>query len=293
MNRALQTSWIANIMNSTNHGIFFITGVSTGLGRAFAQAALDAGHRVVGTLRDEAARATFEALAPSRAIGRILDVSHFDEIAPVVEGIEREIGPITVAINNAGYGHEGLLEESSLEDVRRQFDVNVFGAVGVMKAVAPHMRARRRGHIINVTSMGGITTYPGLGVYHGSKFALEGISGAFGKELAPFGVHVTAVEPGGFRTDWAGRSMVRAGRAIADYDESFEPLRKAREARNGRQTGDPAKAGHAILALVASPNPPAHLLLGRDAVEAVRAQLATLTSEIDEWEAVSTSTDFG
>jgi NAD(P)-dependent dehydrogenase (short-subunit alcohol dehydrogenase family) len=279
-------------MTTLNSGIFFITGVSTGLGRAFAQAALDAGHRVVGTLRDEPARIAFEALAPGRAIGRILDVSHLDQIAPVVDAIEREVGSITVAINNAGYGHEGLLEETSLDEVRRQFDVNVFGAVGVMKAVAPYMRVRRRGHIINVTSMGGLVTFPGLSVYHGSKFALEGLSEAFGKELAPFGVYVTAVEPGGFRTDWAGRSMVRADRAITEYDEIFEPQRKAREARSGLQAGDPAKAGQAILTLVASPNPPAHLLLGRDAVEAVRAQLAKLASDIDAWEDVSTSTNF-
>ena len=279
-------------MTTIAPGLFFITGVSSGLGRAFAQAALDAGHSVVGTLRDATSLAAFEALAPGRAHGRILDVTRTEHIAPVVDAVEREIGPITVAINNAGYGHEGLLEESSMDDVRRQFDVNVFGAVGVMKAVVPHMRARRRGHIVNITSMGGLVTFAGLGVYHGSKFALEGISEALGKELAPFGVHVTAVEPGAFRTDWAGRSMVRAGRAIADYDATFDPVRRAREARSGHQIGDPSKAGQAILTLVASPRPPAHLLLGSDAVELAREKFAQMTSDIEAWKKVSVSTDF-
>lgn len=279
-------------MTASPKGIFFITGVSTGLGRAFAEAALGAGFKVVGTLRDEPARLAFEALAPGRAFGRILDVTYVERISSVIDAVEREVGAITVAINNAGYGHEGVLEESSNEDVRRQFDVNVFGAVGVMKAVAPYMRARRTGHIINITSVGGLVTFPGLGVYHGSKFALEGISEALGKELAPFGVHVTAVEPGAFRTDWAGRSMVRAGRAIGDYDAMFDPARQSREERSGHQNGDPARAGQAILKLVTSPNPPPHLLLGSDAVDLVRAKLARLSQDIDAWETVSRSTDF-
>ncbi|CAN7772928.1 oxidoreductase [Variovorax sp. LjRoot290] len=279
-------------MASSSDQIFFITGVSTGLGRAIAQAALDAGHRVVGTLRDEKALAAFEALAPGRAFGRLLDVTRLDEVAPTVDAIEREIGPISVAINNAGYGHEGLIEESSFDDLRRQFEVNVFGAVAVLKAVAPHMRGRRAGHIVNITSVGGIVTYPGLGIYHGSKFALEGISEALGKELAPFGVHVTAVEPGAFRTDWAGRSMVRAGRAIPEYDAIFNPEREARAKRSGNQAGDPARAGQAILQLVASANPPAHLLLGRDAIGKVREKIAHMTRDIDTWQEVTLSTDF-
>lgn len=278
-------------MAATPH-LFFITGVSTGLGRAFAQAALQAGHRVVGTLRDAKAVADFEALAPGRAFGRVLDVALFARVAPLVDAVEREIGPITVAVNNAGYGHEGVLEESSMDDVQRQFEVNVFGAVAVMQAVVPHMRARRQGHIVNITSVGGLVTFAGLGVYHGSKFALEGISEALGKELAPFGVHVTAVEPGAFRTDWAGRSMVRVRRTIPDYDAVFDPVRLAREQRSGRQAGDPAKAGQALLRLLASPQPPARLLLGSDALALARTKLADMARDIDAWEAVSRSTDF-
>ncbi|HEY4250667.1 MAG TPA: oxidoreductase [Roseomonas sp.] len=271
---------------------FFITGVSSGFGRALAEAALAAGHRVVGTLRNTAAITEFEALQPGRAFGRLLDVTETEAVAPVIAEVEAAVGPIDVLVNNAGYGHEGTIEESPFEDLRRQFAVNVFGAVAVIQAVLPFMRGRRAGHIINITSMGGIATFPGLGFYHGSKFALEGISEALGKEVKAFGIAVTAVEPGAFRTDWAGRSMVRAARGIADYDAVFEPIRQRRQALSGNQPGDPAKAARAILALVAAANPPAHLLLGRDAVSFVREKLDLLRQEIDAWEQVSTATDF-
>jgi NAD(P)-dependent dehydrogenase (short-subunit alcohol dehydrogenase family) len=272
--------------------LFFITGVSSGLGRALALEALAAGHRVVGTVRSEAAVAEFEKLEPGAAFGRVLDVTDYDRVGPVVGDIEDSVGPVDVLVNNAGYGHEGLLEESSIEELKRQFEVNVFGAVAAMQAVLPYMRNRRRGHIINITSMGGLMTFPGISFYHGSKFALEGISGSLAKEVKPFGIAVTAVEPGMFRTDWAGRSMVRAERRIADYDETFEPVRAARAARNGKQNGDPAKAGRAILTLVEAETPPTHLLLGPDALRLVRADWKVFEEEVAAWEGVTVSTDF-
>lgn len=270
---------------------FFITGVSSGFGEALAQAALSAGHRVVGTVRNEAARERFTALHAERAHARLLDVTDVDAIDGVVAEVEASIGPVDVLVNNAGYGHEGVMEESPLADLRRQFEVNVFGAVAVIKAFLPYLRARRRGHIVNITSMGGLVTMPGITYYCGSKFALEGISESLGKELKPFGIAVTAVAPGSFRTDWAGRSMVRTPRSIADYDPLFDPIRSAREAKHGAQLGDPHKAALAILALVASDAPPAHLLLGSDALGLVRAKLAELTSQLDAWEALTRSTD--
>ncbi len=278
--------------SSSPQRTWFITGVSTGFGRALAQEALAAGHHVVGTLRDEAARAAFDALQPGRSFGHLLDVTRHDEVERVVAEVEAGVGAIDVLVNNAGYGHEGTLEESSLDEVRRQFEVNVFGAVAVAKAVLPFMRARRRGHILNITSMGGIVTFPGLGIYHGSKFALEGLSEALGKEVASFGIRVTAVEPGGFRTDWAGRSMVRAPQSIADYAPVLGPMREARLARSGKQAGDPVKAARAMLRIVEAPTPPAHLLLGSDAVKAVREKLAALQEELSAWESLSLSTDF-
>jgi len=183
------------------------------------------------------------------------------------------------------------MEESPLAEMRRQFDVNVFGAVAMMKAVLPYMRHRRRGHILNITSMGGYITLPGISYYCGSKFALEGISEVVGKEVKPLGIAVTAVAPGSFRTDWAGRSMVRTPRSIPDYDGLFDPIREARQQKNGKQLGDPAKAAQAMLSLIDSDSPPAHLLLGSDALNLVRQKLFDLTAEINQWEKTTRSTD--
>ena len=273
--------------------IILITGVSSGFGRAFAEAALREGYTVIGTVRNEYARKEFETIEPKRAKSLILDVTNFAAIAPSISKIEHEIGPVDVLVNNAGYGHEGILEESSLEDLRRQFEVNVFGAVSMMKAILPTMRRRRSGRIINITSMGGYITMPGIAYYCGSKFALEGISETLAKEVKGFGIHVTAVAPGSFRTDWAGRSMVRSGRSIADYDSVFDPIRKAREEKSGHQAGDPIKAAEVLLKLLATENPPVHLLLGSDALKLVREKIDSLASEITAWEDVTLSTDFG
>ena len=270
--------------------IFLITGVSSGFGRALAQEALAAGHTVVGTVRSAEAKRDFESISEA-AIGRVLDVTHFDRIDDVVSEIETSVGPIDVLVNNAGYGHEGVLEESPLSEMRRQFDVNVFGAVAMMKAVLPFMRARRRGHILNITSMGGHLTMPGIAYYCGSKFALEGISESLGKEVKPLGIAVTAVAPGSFRTDWAGRSMTRTPRSIPDYDVIFDPIRQAREEKSGKQLGDPVKAARAMLAAIEAEDPPAHLLLGSDALMLVRAKLAALEDEFQAWEATTVSTD--
>ncbi|MGY4724537.1 oxidoreductase [Burkholderia pyrrocinia] len=271
--------------------LMLITGVSSGFGRALAQEALAAGYTVVGTVRSAQAAREFEALSVQAAFARVLDVTDFDRIDGIVAEIEANVGPIDVLVNNAGYGHEGIMEEAPLAEMRRQFDVNVFGAVAMMKAVAPFMRARRRGRILNITSMGGHITMPGIAYYCGSKFALEGISETVGKELEPFGIAVTAVAPGSFRTDWAGRSMARTPRSIADYDAIFDPIRNAREEKSGKQPGDPAKAARAMLAVIAAEYPPAHLLLGSDALRLVRNNLSALEAEIHAWEAVTVSTD--
>ncbi|GJG94093.1 oxidoreductase [Cupriavidus pauculus] len=268
-----------------------VTGVSSGFGRALAEEALAAGHRVVGTVRSAEAKRDFEALSTERAFGRILDVTDFDAIDGVVAEIETTVGPIDVLINNAGYGHEGVMEESPLSEMRRQFDVNVFGAVAMMKAVLPFMRARRRGHILNITSMGGFITMPGITYYCGSKFALEGISEALSKEVAHLGIAVTAVAPGSFRTDWAGRSMTRTPRSIEDYDKVFDPVRKMREQKSGKQLGDPRKAARAMLSAIAADSPPVHLLLGSDALRLVRSKLSAIDEEIRAWETVTVSTD--
>ncbi|MFE4112828.1 oxidoreductase [Kosakonia sp. YIM B13611] len=269
----------------------FITGVSSGFGRALAQEALAAGHKVIGTVRNREAQQAFEAIEPGRAFARLLDVTDIAQINHVIAEVESRIGAIDVLVNNAGYGHEGIMEESSLAEMRHQFDVNAFGAAAMMKAVLPGMRQRRSGRIINITSMGGFITMPGIAWYCGSKFALEGISETLGKEVKPFGIHVTAVAPGSFRTEWAGRSMIRTPRTIADYDALFDPIRQAREEKSGKQLGDTVKAARAMLAIIDSDTPPAHLLLGSDALNLVREKLAALTAEINAWEALTRSTD--
>lgn len=279
-------------MSTSSRKIYLITGVNSGLGNAFAEAALISGHSVIGTVRRQQAREEFERSARGRAHGVVLDVTDFGAVEPAIAAAMQQVGPVDVLVNNSGYGHEGVLEESPLDELIKQFNVNVFGAVAVIKAVRPVMRARRSGHIFNITSMAGLTTFPGIAYYSGSKFALEGISATLAQEVKSFGVRVTAVAPGSFRTDWAGRSMIRSERAIADYNKVFDPVRRARVAKSGVQSGDPAKAAQVILDLVENDNPPVHLLLGKDAVQVVRDRLTELQNEIAAWEAVSTSTDY-
>ena len=269
---------------------FLITGVSSGLGRAFASAALAAGHRVIGTVRRAEDADAFRT--SERAIPLLLDVTHYAAIPDAVQMAERDVGPVDVLVNNAGYGHEGVLEESSMDDLQRQFAANVFGPVAMMQAVLPGMRERRRGHIVNVTSMGGFITMPGIAFYCGSKFALDGISEALSKELAAFGIRVTVLAPGQFRTNWAGRSMQRTPRSIADYDAVMDPIRAARQAKSGNQPGDPDKAAQVLLRLVEADNPPTRLFLGEDALGLVRQKLDQMKAEIATWGAVSRSTGF-
>jgi NAD(P)-dependent dehydrogenase (short-subunit alcohol dehydrogenase family) len=269
-----------------------ITGVSGGLGRAFAAEALHAGHRVVGTVRRNDQVAEFEALAPGRSTAMPLDVSDDVRVLAVVDTVEQRIGPIDVLVSNAGYGVEGTVEESSMDDLRRQFDVNVYGTVAAVKAVLPHMRRRRRGHIVTVSSMAGMTALPGVAFYGASKFAVEGFSDSLAQEVAGFGIHVTCLALGQFRTDWAGRSMTRVPRSIPDYDEVFSPIRAARQAKDGNQIGDPARAAQALLTVLDSDNPPVHLVLGNDALRLIEQGRERLRKDLDGWTQLTASTDF-
>ncbi|SNY74747.1 oxidoreductase [Paractinoplanes atraurantiacus] len=271
---------------------FLITGVSGGLGRAFAVAALEAGHTVAGTVRTEADATAFAALHPSRAHARLLDVTDDDAVVAVVTEVEEAVGPVDVLIANAGYGVEGTFEETPLPVLQTQFATNVFGAAATIQAVLPFMRARRRGHIMAVTSMGGLAGFPGVSAYCGSKYALEGLLESLAPEVAGFGIHVTALAPGSFRTDWAGRSMTRAPRTIADYDEVFGPIRAARQRASGNQLGDPARAAAAVLRIVGAAEPPRHLVLGSDALRVVRTAREAVDRDIAAWEELSLSTDF-
>jgi NAD(P)-dependent dehydrogenase (short-subunit alcohol dehydrogenase family) len=271
---------------------FLITGVSSGLGRSFAAAALEAGHRVAGTVRDAGQMAAFEALAPGRATALLLDVTDDTAVLDVVDTVERQIGPIDVLVSNAGYGIEGTVEESSMDDLRRQFDVNVFGTIALVKAVLPFMRRRRSGHIVTVSSMAGLTALPGVAFYGASKFAVEGFSDSLAQEVSGFGVHVTCLALGAFRTDWAGRSMTRVERSIPDYDTLFDPIRAARQAKDGNQVGDPARAAQALLTVLDSDHPPVHLVLGSDARRLIERGRERQREDLAAWASLTASTDY-
>lgn len=282
-------------MTLTPSSTVFITGVSSGFGRAFASRFLRAGHTVVGTVRRPEDSVLFEKLAegtPGTAVTRQLDVTDDDAVFATVAEVERTVGPIDVVIANAGYGHEGVFEESPLSELRRQFDVNVYGAVATLQAALPFIRKRRRGHLMGVTSMGGLMTIPGLAYYHGSKFALEAILETLAKEVEAFGIAVTAIAPGSFRTDWAGRSMVRTERSIPDYDELMDPVRAHRRAADGNQLGDPDNAADAVLSIAGRTDAPVHLVLGSDSLRLVGTARKRVDEEIERWAELSRSTDF-
>jgi len=272
--------------------IWFITGASSGLGRAVALEALARQHQVVAGYRTAAEVDAFVALSPGHAFGVVLDVSDEAATTTTVLDVETRFGRIDTLVNAAGYGLEGIIEETSLEDFHRQFDVNLFGSLALMKAVLPGMRQRRSGCIINITSMAGFAPSPGLGAYSASKAALTMISEALAKEVSAFGIKVIAVAPGAFRTDWAGRSMVRSPRSIPDYDSLMDPIREKRRNFSGNQPGDPQKAAALIVALPASESLPANILLGSDAWENVTSRLQTLQDEFASARRQAQQTDF-
>lgn len=271
---------------------WLITGVSSGFGRALAEAALAAGDIVVGTLRQAGQIAAFEALAPGRAHAVTLDVTAPAQIAAAVERATAVAGGIDVLVNNAGYGFVGAAEEASIDEVRRQFETNFFGMVQITQAVLPQMRARGAGRILNISSAAGVIASPGLAFYAASKFALEGFSEALAGEVAPLGIRVTILEPGGFRTQFSGGSFAQAQRRIADYGGTAGRMRDGFAQYDGRQPGDPEKAAQIMLQLVELPEPPLRLVLGKDMLPRVRAKLAGMLQEIDRWEALSLATEY-
>lgn len=269
---------------------WLITGCSTGLGRALGEAVIAAGHQVAVTARDVSAVADL-AEGNDRVLPVALDVTDPAQVREAVRAVEARFGGVDVLVNNAGYGYRAAVEEGDDDDVRRLFETNVFGPVSMIKAVLPGMRERRSGAIVNISSIGVQLTAPGSGYYAATKAALEGISGSLRGELAPLGISVTVVEPGGFRTDFTGRSLTESRTVIDDYAETAGKRRKAQDTSHGRQPGDPAKAATAIIAAVEADEPPAFLLLGSDALGGYRKAQEARTAEIAAWEKTSTSTD--
>ena len=271
---------------------WLITGVSAGLGRALAKAALDRGDTVAGTVRNDAAGAAFEALAPGRAHAVPMDVTDAAAVLCAVADVEARLGVIDVVVNNAGYGLVGAVEEASLEEVRAQFETNVFGPLAVLKAVLPGMRARRSGAVVNVTSVSGLATWAGTGVYCASKFALTALTQTMAAELAELGVTVINVAPGGMRTDFAGRSQHLVAEKLADYDGLARDAERILADHAGHESGDPAKMAAAILKAVDADKPPLNLLLGEDALKYAGYGRDALWADVEAWRETTLSTAF-
>jgi NAD(P)-dependent dehydrogenase (short-subunit alcohol dehydrogenase family) len=272
---------------------WLITGCSTGLGRALADAVIGAGHNTVVTARDVTKVADLADAAPERVLAAALDVTRPEQISAAVQQAQDRFGAgPDVLVNNAGYGYRAAVEEGDDADIRTLFETHFFGTVAMIKAVLPGMRARRSGAIVNISSIGVQLTPVGSGYYSAAKAAIEGISGALRGELAPLGISVTIVEPGAFRTDFAGRSLAQSSTVIDDYAATAGQRRKENDTMHGNQPGDPAKAGAAIIAAVESSEPPAFLLLGPDALAAYRYVADARVKEIANWEHLSASTNF-
>ncbi|NMG07730.1 oxidoreductase [Brasilonema sp. UFV-L1] len=279
-------------MASSSHRVWFITGSSTGFGRTLAEAVLDKGETVVLTARKPEQVEDLTAKFPNRALAVRLDVTKPEEVREAVKQAIATFGRIDVLVNNAGYGTMGAIEELSDEVVRRQFETNVFGALDVTRAVLPHLRQQRSGHILNFSSVGGFVSFPGAGIYCSTKFALEGISEALAQEVAHLGIKVTIVEPGAFRTDFNGRSLVLSDTQIADYEPVISSFRQWLQDNDGKQPGDPKKAALAMIQAVESDNPPLRLTLGADAVSAIDAKLESVKAELYAWKEVAVNTAF-
>lgn len=279
-------------MAQENKPVWFITGCSTGFGRALARYTLDRGYRVVVTARNPADVEDLATGNPERALVLALDVTKPAEVAASVEAAEAKFGRVDVLVNNAGVGYFGAVEESDDTEVRRMFEINFWGLANMTRAALPGMRARRAGHIVNISSMGGVRGAPAVGYYNATKFALEGLSEALAQETAPLGVKVLIVEPSGFRTDWAGRSANETQHRIADYDATAGERNRMIRGYSGKQPGDPVRAAAAIVQAVEAPDAPLRLMLGKAALAAGRAKVKSLSVDFKSWAAVTEGADF-
>lgn len=272
--------------------VWLITGCSTGFGRELVKVVAENGEIAIGTVRNEEQISGLEQINPELVKGIVLDVQKQDTIDQALDFISKEYGRVDVLVNNAGYGTLGPIEETDEEEVLRQFDVNVFGCVRMMKLVLPFMRKQRSGHILNITSIAGLNGFPGVGIYNGSKFALEGIGEALAAETKHLGIRVTNVEPGPFRTDWAGRSATFNESKIEDYNESANKNMDSIREVSGNQIGDPVKAVNAMFELTKLENPPVHLPLGGPAYKRVNIKLQEMKEELDQYEFLGRPTDY-
>jgi NADP-dependent 3-hydroxy acid dehydrogenase YdfG len=272
--------------------VWFITGASTGFGRLLAEQTLQAGHKVVVTARKPEQIANFSRDYADSCLALPLDVTSQAQVDAAVEQTLTRFGRVDVVVNNAGYGVAGAIEEVSEAEFMPMFETNVFGLLRVTRAFLPQLRKQRSGHILNLSSIGGVVASPGIGFYNSTKFAVEALSEALAGELAPLGIKVTIIEPGPFRTDFLGRSGVLAEQRISDYDNTAGNMRKYFADNDGKQKGDPLRAALAMMQVVETPEPPLRLLLGVSALQRLRGKLSSWEQEIAAWEQVTVGADF-
>lgn len=281
-------------MNMNNNKTWFVTGASRGLGSDLVHAAAAAGHRVVATGRNLAnLQQAFSKLPPDQLLCLELDVTNEGQATETVAAAVARFGGIDVLVNNAGFGQMGMFENNTQQDAEQQFDINFFGLLKVTRAVLPVMRQQRAGRIVNLSSYVGVQGFPAASLYCASKFAVEGFSEALSQEVAPFGILVTLVEPGVFRTEFMDPASIRYGAGqVADYAEATAAFRAFTDTMSGKQTGDPKKLAAAIVELTRTPKPPLHFAAGTDAVEVIAAKLAAARSDLEAWRELSTSLAF-
>lgn len=279
-------------MTQNTNPVWFITGCSTGFGRELATLVVARGWRAVVTARDRAKVADLAQGAEDRVLPLSLDVTQADQIAETVRAATEKFGRIDVLVNNAGYGYQSSIEEGEEDKIRAQFDANVFGLFALTRAVLPVMRAQTSGHILNITSVAGFVGFPASGYYAATKHAVEGFSDSLAAEVAPLGIRVTCIEPGPFRTDWAGRSLVQTASTIPDYADTAGARLKATSEKSGTQAGDPVRAGEAMIRVTEMEDPPRHLVLGAWGYDAVTNRLKQSLAEIEAWREISLGADY-
>ena len=279
-------------MMNRDNPVWLITGCSTGFGRELAKLVLARGWRAVVTARDVSTVKDLAEGHGARALVLPLDVTKPAQIAEVVAKSKERFGRIDALVNNAGYGYLAAIEEGEDEAVRALFDTNVFGLVDMTKAVLPMMRAQRSGIVVNVSSIGGIASFAATGYYHATKYAVEGLSESLAIEVEPLGIHVLVVEPGPFRTNWAGASMKRSAATIDAYAATAGERRKQTDERSGKQAGDPVRGAQAIIDAALSDRPPLRLLLGKVALDLARKKIDRLRSDFDAWESTTLAADY-
>ncbi|HEV7775283.1 MAG TPA: oxidoreductase [Luteibacter sp.] len=278
-------------MSELSSPVWFITGCSTGFGRELATLTIARGWPTVVTARD-VTRVADLADGQSHVLPLALDVTDAAQVSAAVQQARQEFGRIDVLVNNAGYGYQSSIEEADDKEIRDQFEANVFGLFAMTRAVLPGMRQQRSGHVINITSVAGLIGFPGSGFYAAGKHAVEGFSDALFAEGQPLGIKVTCVEPGPFRTDWAGRSLKQTPSQLAEYADTVGARLKSTSDNSGKQAGDPVRAAQAIIALTQVDDAPRHLVLGAWGFDAVTRKLTERLAEIEKWRDTSISADF-